>query len=66
VFPEQLAGPIRGQLAVDLMAALLYDIDEARLVERKVVVLKADIAQAFPSVRPGRMAKRVVQLGLGA
>jgi hypothetical protein len=66
VFPRQLAGPVRGRSATDLVAALLHDVDVAVVAQRKVVVVKADVAQAFPSIRPGRMVRRVVEVGLGA
>jgi len=38
----------------------------ATVAQRKAVLLKADVAQAFPSARPRRLAHRLEELGLGA
>ena len=66
ILPTQLAGPVKGRSATDLLAALLHDVDVARVACKKAALLKLDVAQAFPSVRPRRMAHRLLALGLGA
>jgi hypothetical protein len=43
VFPKQLAGPVKGRSATDLVAALLYDVDIAVVAQRKIVIVKADV-----------------------
>jgi len=64
--PAQAAGPVKGRSATDLLAALFYDVDVARVACKKAAVLKLDVAQAFPLVRPRRLAYRLLALGLGA
>jgi len=66
VLPAQLAGPVKGRSATDLLAALLHNVDVSRTAQRKAALLKLDVAQAFPSVRPHRMAHRLLEIGIGA
>ena len=66
VLPAQLARPVKGRSATNLLAALLHDVDVARVACKKAAVLKLNVAQAFPSVRPRRMAHRLLALGLRA
>jgi len=66
VLLTQLARPVKGQSATNLLAALLHNVNVARVACKKAALLKLDVAQAFPLVRPRRMAHRLLALGLRA
>jgi len=57
---------VKGRSATDLLAALLYNVNVARVAYTKATLLKLDVTQAFPLVRPRRMAHRLLALGLRA
>ena len=44
VLPAQLAGPTKGRSATDLLAALLYDVNVARVACKQAAILKLDVA----------------------
>jgi len=66
LFGPLQAGTVPNRSATNLLAALVHTAKAGKVSQRVGAIFTADVAQAFPSVRPHRMYYRLLNLGFEA